>query len=813
MPFQKILFLILFFQTAVLFSQNSRKPERKIYNATRIEKAPEIDGILDDDVWDGLPVATDFVMVEPGDGQPSRTTHPTEVKIAYTDEAIYVAAAMYDNDPQRIRREFAQRDNIPVADIFVFDINTYNDGENQTRFVITAAGTLADAKMQGEREDYGYDVVWDGQVSIDENGWYAELKIPYSALRFPERDVQVWGTQFARQIRHLNETYVWNYINKSVGKATQYNGLLYGIEGIDAPVRLSLYPYVSGEVNKFRDNTETSFSAGMDLKYGLSDSFTLDATLIPDFGQTAYDEVELNLGPFEQTFNENRAFFTEGTELFSKGGLFYSRRIGDTPIGFGDVQEELLEDERILENPAETNLLNALKISGRTENGLGVGFFNAITEKTKALIENEITGETRELVTEPFANYNIFVLDQQFDQNSSISIINTNVIREGQFRDANVTGFLFDLYNRSSSYNLEGEAKMSQVNYPESNLTGFASSLSFERTKGNIRYEIEHDFANKTYNINDLGLNFRNNYSNFSFSTSYRIFEPHGIFNEYRVQLYANHQRRYDPGVAVGSGIGTGFFGVTRGRFAFGGSVEYDGAYKDFFEPRVAGYFVTYGENVSFDPWISSDYRDKFAYDIRTGYRMDLNSDREDFRIRISPRFRFSNKFTMVYSFNYNLSENRDSFVDLVGPNIIFGVRDTKSLENSLRASYNFNTRQALNLSFRNFWSTANYGLDDFSTLLENGDLAPVDYVYDENNDPNTNFNIWNLDLSYNWRFAPGSEAILLYRNSVFNQDNLSELDYVRSLENLFDQSLNQNLSLRIVYYLDYNQIKNAIKS
>lgn len=813
MSFKSFVLLICFFCSGIIYSQTTRNAEKKVYTAERLTDTPKIDGVPDDDIWSTLPVATDFVMVEPGDGRPSRSTHPTEVRVGYTDEAIYVAAYLYDDEPERIRREFAQRDNIPVADVFFIDLNTYNDGENQTRFAITAAGTLADAKIQGQRDDFSYDVVWEGEVSFDEKGWYVEMKIPYSALRFPERDEQVWGLQMGRQIRHLNETYVWNYINKSVGKPTQYNGLLLGIEDIDAPVRLSLYPYVSGEVDIFRGNTVTAFGAGMDLKYGISDAFTLDATLIPDFGQTAYDEVELNLGPFEQTFGENRAFFTEGTELFTKGNLFYSRRIGDTPIGFNNVQDFLLADEEIIDNPDQTNLLNALKISGRTDDGLGIGFFNAITETTRATIRNIQTGETREVITEPFANYNIFVLDQQFAGNSSISIINTNVTREGNFRDANVSGFLFDLYNPANSYNLQGEAKMSNVNFPETNLTGFSSSLSFERTKGNIRYEIEHDFANRTYNINDLGLNFRNNYSNFSGGVSYRIFEPQGIFNEYRVSLSANHRRRYQPDVNVGSEVEMGFFGVTRDRFAFGGGVEYNTEYKDFFEPRREGYFVIYDENISFGPWVSSDYRNRFAYDIRTNFRKYLNSDYESYGIRISPRFRFSNKFRVVYRFNYNVTENRNSFVDLVDDNIVFGLRDTKSIENSLSGSYNFNTKMALNLSFRNFWSTAGYEDGAFTVLSRNGRLAPVEYIYGPNNDPDTNFNIWNLDLSYNWRFAPGSEAILLYRNSVFNQDNLSDLGFTPSLENLFEQPLRQNLSLRIVYYLDYNVLRKAIKS
>ena len=813
MPFRTLLLLLLIFQSSLAFSQTSEAFGEKEYTATRIDNPPVIDGVPNEEVWDGLPVATNFVMFEPGDGDPAPDSHRTEVKIAYTNEAIYVAAYLYDQNPERIRREFAQRDNIPISDFFVIDFNTYNDGENQTRFLVTAAGTLADARVKGESEDMAYNVVWDAMVSLDQNGWYVEMEIPYSALRFPNREEQVWSMQMTRQINHLNEKYVWNYIDKSVGKISHYNGLLRGINNIDAPVRLSFYPYISGEIDHFEGENTTAFNAGMDLKYGINDAFTLDATLIPDFGQTAYDEVELNLGPFEQTFGENRAFFTEGTELFTKGGLFYSRRIGDSPTGFNRVQDQRLENEEIVENPEETDLLNALKISGRTDNGLGIGFFNAITDVQRAQLRNTGTGELREIMTEPLANYNILVLDQQFDQKSSISLINTNVTREGRFRDGNVSGFLFDVYNKSSSFNFAGEAKMSRVNYPDRNLTGFASTLSFSRTKGKIRYGVTHDFANKTYDINDLGLNLTNNYNNFFWSTSYRIFEPQGIFNSYNIRLYGNHQRNYDPDIAVGSGIGSSFFGMTTERFAFGGFWEVNTKYRDFFEPRKAGSYILYPANTTGDVWVSSDYRDQLAVDSRLGYSRFLDGGREKITFSFSPRFRVSNRLMLIYSFEYLNEVNRDSFVKMLSRNVIFGSRDMESVENSLQGSYNFNTREAISLSFRNFWSSATFAEDSFSKLKDDGGLTPFGYEVTEENDPNANFNIWNLDLSYQWRFAPGSEMIFLYRNSVFNLDDRSALAYTESLEDLFEHPARHNLSLRIVYYLGYNTLKNAIKS
>ncbi|MGB8705093.1 MAG: DUF5916 domain-containing protein [Gillisia sp.] len=810
-----IVFFLIFFSFQNYYSQElkttSQDPPQKVYTTHKISHPPKIDGILNDEVWKDIPSASNFVMFDPSDGTPMRETHKTSVKVVYDDHAIYVAASMKDNEPERILRQFTQRDEIGQADFFAFDINTYNDGENETRFAITSSGAIADAKVSGEREDYSYDVVWTGKISFDADGWYAELRIPYSALRFPKRKEQLWGIQFIRKITHLNEKYSWNYVNKKVGKFTQYNGLLKGIKNINPPVRLSLYPYTSGEVRNYDGSTTSHFSAGMDIKYGINDAFTLDATLIPDFGQTAFDEVTLNLGPFEQTYNENRAFFTEGTELFTKGDLFYSRRVGDTPSGYQDVENTLLGPEKVIDNPQKVDLINAVKLSGRTDRNLGIGFFNAVTKKTHATVLDTITGKTREVVTEPIANYNILVLDQQFNHNSSVTLINTNVTRNGHFRDGNVTGFLYDIYNKANSFNFSGQAKMSNVNLENSNLTGFASEFEISRTKGKIRYQFSHELANETYDINDLGVNFINNYNNFHGDVSYRIFEPTKHFNEYHVTLYANHERRYKPDVSVGTGVGGNFFVVTHNRFAFGGHLEVNSQFRDFFEPRRKGNYITYSKSMGGETWVSSDYRNKFAYDIRVGYVDYFKDPMEEMQLTVSPRYRFSDRFSMIYSFRYNLTNNRNSFVALEPRNILFGNRDTKSIENSIQASYNFNTRQAINLNFRNFWSTASYAQNGYNFLLADGNLISTTTLPDD--DPNANFNIWNLDLSYRWRFAPGSEAVLLYRNSLFNQDTQSELAFDRSLSNLLETPLRQNISLRIVYYIDYNKVKNIFKS
>ncbi|MFL1895587.1 DUF5916 domain-containing protein [Aquimarina sp. 2-A2] len=784
---------------------------QKTIQAHRISNPPKIDGNPNDAVWNAIAPSGNFAMYEPSNEGVIPEHTRTEVKIAYDNKAVYVAAYMYDLDPEKILRQFSQRDDVFVqADFFAIALNTYNDGINETRFFITSAGTIGDARADQFNEDFSYNVVFEAKTTFDDKGWYAEFKIPYNALRFPESEVQDWSVNFYRKLTRQNETHTWSRIDNSVGQQTQYNGLVQGVSDINPPVRLTFFPFVQGGVSSFDSKTETNFSAGMDVKYGLNDSFTLDATLIPDFGQASFDNVRLNLGPFEQTFDENRQFFTEGTELFNKGNIFFSRRVGSKPSQ-RVTDDDLAQHEVAEDTPDKVNLLNALKISGRTKDNLGIGFFNAITEKTAVTITDTVSENTRKKVVEPLTNYNVFVVDQLFNQNSSISLINTNVTRSGsEFRDANTSALAWNLTNRANSYRLTGRAIVSRLNLVDSNVSGFSSEIDFDRIKGQFRYGFGHDLANKTYDINDFGVNFRNNYNNFRVSASYQIFKPTDLFNEYRIGMFIRHRRLYDPSVTTQNTIGGEWFFVTKERLAFGGFMNYNSDNDDYFEPRVDGRFITFKENVGGRLWVSSDYRKKFAYDASIGLREWLGNDRQNFELELAPRYRFSDKLLMIVRSEYRLRNKNIGYVDNEDDIIYFGQRDITSLENSISLSYNFDPFKAVNLKFRNFWSTADYSENIFSTLNKDGTRTQAAYIYEEDDDPNRNFNIWNLDLSFNWRFAPGSEATLLYRNQIFNQDELSTINYTESMDNLFDQPIQHTLSLRIVYFLDINNFKRS---
>lgn len=795
----------LFIFSLFIFSLCHSQVKIKSVHALRIDKTPVIDGILDEVFWKNAESAQDFVMFQPGDGGSERENKRTVVKIAYDDEAIYFGATMYDDKPEEIPMQFGARDQIGQVDFFQININPNNDGQNDTKLVVMSTGAQADAKVSSNEEDFSWNAVWESNVKVNSNSWVAEIKIPYSELRFSNSAIQTWGINFHRKINKLNEQYVWNYIDKKIGIYTQYAGSLEGIKNIKPPTRLSFSPYTYVSHTSYNGNSESDYSVGLDLKYGINESFTLDATLIPDFGQTAFDNLVLNLGPFEQQYAEKRSFFTEGTELFSKGGLFYSRRIGNAPVGYDMVETNLTENEEIIENPNKVNMLNALKVSGRTKKGLGIGFFNAITEKTSAKIKNTASQEIRKEVTEPLANYNVLVLDQQFNKNSSVSFVNTNVTREGTFRDANVSALLFNVSNKENKYNMSGNFKISDVLDNSEHNSGYSGFIELSKIFGNYQYEIGHSRSNKTYNINDLGYQNRNNYSKYWGEISYRIFEPTKIFDGFNISLSGNINYQNDSNLYAENDLELDFFFFTKSRFAFGGELETNiGKQNDFYAPRKEGRFFKQNPVYIMNGWISTDYRKMFAIDVKTTYAKRYDTENEYYDLTISPRYRFSDKFSVIYDMSFSKLINDKGWVkNLENGSIIFGNRALKEVTNTLTGKFSFNTKSNLGLSFRHYWSPVAYDANFFE-LNNEGTLNASSYQ--GNHD--INYNVWNLDLSYSWEFAPGSQLVALYRNSIFNEDDLSHLKFGKNLDNLSNEPITNNISLKFIYYLDYNKLK-----
>lgn len=790
--------------TIVSFSQ-----EKKSLHIKRASLSPKIDGVLNDVAWDEAELAENFIQFRPDVGNLEKEHKKTIVRVTYDDNAIYFGAYLYDK-PEEIMKQFQSRDNFGINDFFGVIINPNNDSQNDTEFFVFPTGNQADAiQSPNIGEDFGWNAVWESAVRIVEDGWVVEMKIPYSTLRFSNKEEPVWGLQFHRHFRTDRSQFTWNPINPSIGSASLYHGELIGLKDIQPPVRLMLYPYASTVISKKGDDKITDeYNIGLDLKYGITENFTLDATLIPDFSQVGFDNVQLNLGPFEQQFSEQRQFFTEGVDLFTKGNLFYSRRVGNAPTGTPNLNE----NEIVTDYPDKVKTINAFKISGRTEKGLGIGVFNAITEKTYATINDTITNNSRIDLVEPLSNYNIFVIDQQFNGNSSVSLVNTNVTRNGHFRDANVTAVLLDYANKNNTVGLDAAVKHSYLNLENDNQSGFNTQFVIGKISGNYQYSFGHELADKKYDINDLGINFRNNYSNFSADFSYRIFEPVGNLINFNYYLWVNYNMLFNPSTYTGKNIGGSTFFQNKNLLSYGGNFNYEiGEQYDYFEARTEGCYFIYENWVNASAWVSSNYNKKFAYDINLGFGTMFEDGRDmfNFNFSLSPRVRLNDRFTLIYSADFSNSNGGRGYIQNIGDDIVFGQRDRTTLVNSLTGNYNFNVLHALSLTFRNYWSVVTYD-NLLYTLEDNGRLSAEDnYTLDDVTNPNVNFNTWNLDFGYSWQFAPGSTVTALYRNSLFDFTNASKDTYFDSVNNLFKQEIDHNFSLRIVYFIDYNNVKN----
>lgn len=808
----------LFFVLSFLWmSVLSFAEEKKAIHIHRIHTQVKVDGVLNEPFWQDAEVIKDFVMFRPESNKPEPQGKKTIVKIAYDDDAIYVGAILYDDNMDSIPKQIMSRDQFGNTDFFGVVLNPSNDQQNDFEFFVNFTGSQSDAFVNPKiGEDFSWNAVWKSQVTYTDESWIVEIRIPYSAIRFSNQETQTWGVNFHRNFRNTRHQYTWNYIDRTVGEIGQYHGLIKGIHHIKPPLRLSLFPYLTSYYNSNADKTYDT-KLGLDLKYGLSENFTLDATLVPDFGQTAFDNEALNLGPFEQRFTEKRAFFTEGVELFNKGDLFYSRRVGAKPINHSSISDQINEGDTIISNPDFVKTLNALKISGRTKNGLGIGFFNAITEETFATIQSrQPDGSITEdkAVTNPLSLYNVLVLEQQFKRNTSVSFMNTNVAREGHFKDANVSSLRWDYFTKGNKYKVRGFLNYSHINDIKDK-TGFAADVSWGKISGKYRYELGSNIYSDKYDVNDLGIRFGNNTQDFYANAQIIQFDPNEKRLSSRVGINLNTKYLYNPRVYIGNSINVNANMTTFKFLSLGCNAGVRiGDQLDYWEPRVEGAYFRTKTEYSASWWISSDYRRRVALDMNMGAGRQLADNRDPFYIdfSVSPRLNINDHITLVLRSSIFTNKDDAGFVSENDGDIVFGKRNRFTVQNTIEGNYNFNANHGIKLAFRSYWSKVNYYDDTFYALLNNGTLKDIGNGYSPESHPNKSFNTWNMDLSYRWNFAPGSELIALYRNQLKSTDDKVNDSYIDNLDRLLNDNLGHAFSLRVVYYLDYLMMKKKFR-
>lgn len=783
----------------------------KNYETEWVKTAPLIDGKLEDSAWSKVAVAADFFQNTPKPGK--NCSQKTEVRMLYDDEAVYIAARMFETNIDSINDFLTERDFYGNADFFIVVFNNYLDGLNGEGFAVTPSGVQIDVKYSTLEESLTWDAVWESATQIDSLGWTAELKIPYSALRFPEVEKQLWGINFGREIRRNRERAWWNFVNPRIDGLLTQTGRLSGIEKIKPPPRLFFYPYTSAyaEFNSAAGGSQTnSFNGGMDVKYGLNDAFTLDMTLIPDFGQARFDNRVLNLSPFEVQFNENRQFFSEGVELFNKSGLFYSRRVGGRPLGSETADSKTEVGEELIENPSEGQLINATKISGRNKKGLGVGFFNAIENESFAVYENIESKEKRKVMTNPVTNYNVLVLDQILRKNSFLTFTNTNVMREGKAYDANASRLDLKLADAKNNYAVSGFAAMSHKIDQEKTISGNSWNLGFSKISGNFRFEAAQTSIGKDYDINDLGFQTIRNISTSSALVSYDKFNPFFIFNSMNQELSMLYERLVEPNQFANLSFAYSSRYTTRNFFTFGLSAAIEPIEtNDFFESRTFDQAYLFPENYTAEGFISSDYSKPFALDARIRTRHFDEEDRSTLYYRIAPRFRPNHKLFFVLGFAFEERNQEMGYVTTLSDEIILGRRNVTIHESFIDGSYIFNNRMALSLNLRHYWSEAIY--NRFNALEDNGELRETSfYAFDENgkSEYDVSFNAFNIDLIFRWRFAPGSEISVAWKNAISQSGEPLGLNYYRDLESTINSPQINNFSIKVLYFIDYLSLR-----
>lgn len=524
----------------------------KSTHATRLTgSAPEIDGLLDDAAWDSAPVISDFVQRDPDEGKPP--TVATQVRLLYDDDALYIAARMLRPDAAAIRRSISRRDSESDAEVFTVSLDPYHDRQTGYSFSINSGGVRGDwyhpQDQEGGREAQ-YDPVWSARAHVDDQGWTAEMRIPFSQLRFNAGDNQIWGLQLTRNMPDKNEKSTWVLIPRGAAGFFSKFGQLEGISGIPVARRLELLPYVTGGLT-YRANVnprnpfeqKASGRVGGDLKMGLGPNLTLNATVLPDFGQVEADPADVNLSAFETVFTERRPFFTEGAEALTGLGqnfinrpvYFYSRRIGAPPRGMtrGDFVDQ----------PSNTTILSAAKVTGRLKSGLSIGMLAAVTPMEYARAYDSLPDRTEAVVVEPTSAFAVVRMQQDLGTQQSNAGINLTHahhfvderggLQEILARDAVSGGLDFKLRTRQGKYELTGFVGGSYVEGDSTaiarlqrgsahyfqrpdqehiryqpgrrSLSGYTASLRHDKNAGYSFWGIQLLARSPGFEINDLG--------------------------------------------------------------------------------------------------------------------------------------------------------------------------------------------------------------------------------------------------------------------------------------------------------------------
>lgn len=773
------------------------------------EQAPNIDGVIDDKGWEIVEWSGDFIEWEPDENtQPSQKT---KFKIIYDKKYLYVAFRCYDTEPNKIEKRLSRRDGF-VGDGVALLIDSYNDKRNAFVFLVTAAGVKSDefATENGDNFDNSWNPIWYTKTNIDAEGWTAEMKIPFSQLKFGKSKEQNWGLECSRMIFRENEWSVWQRIPQDAPGMVSEFGKLRGLIDIQPQKQLEIQPFVVNQMdtypkeggNPFRDGSDYILNGGLDAKIGITNDLTLDLTVNPDFGQVDADPGAIALDGFQIFFEERRPFFVENKNIFdyefadSNDNVFYSRRIGRDPQGRANLANGEFSDQ-----PNNTTILGAAKFSGKTKTGWSLGLLESITGKMFA--EVDANGERREELVEPLTNYLVGRAQKDFNnRNSYIGGIFTATNRKLEsnldfLRKAAYTGgFDFKHNWKDRNYYIEGNVVASHVTGSKEAMANTQNSIThlFQRVDaghvdvdpdrtsmtgtggklemgkaggGNWRYEGGVIWRSPELELNDVGFLRQADLIKQYLKVRRLFLKPTNFYR--RMQLELEQYTTYN------------FEGnYNRIQYQFEGSINYKnnwwteigGAHK----PRIFSNTVLRGgprwlwsdENFGY-LFFGSDQRKKFNFTL--GYVNSQAAENNFSLERYVMRFRYQpfDAFSLSAEIEYEENPNKTQYVDEVDyngtPRYVTANIDQRTFSTSLRFNYNLNPDLSIQFYGQPFISTGTYTdfnyvndpasekLDNRITVFNSNQISRINntgsYFVDENLDGNTDYEIEDPDFSF----------------------------------------------------------------
>lgn len=808
-------------------STSASKPVR-IYTTTRLTTArPVIDGILNDECWKTGEWAGDFVQWIPKEG--AKPSQKTQVKILYDDKNLYVALRAFDTEPQKISRKAGRRDEL-IGDMMGITFDSYHDHRTGFEFNVSAAGQKIDDILTNPMQsDFNWNAVWYVKTGLEDSAWVAEYEIPLSQLRYSNAKEQVWGMHIWRWIDRLSEESDWEPQTLTGPGMLYAFGELRGIKDLPKSQRIEIMPYTLGKLKTFEKVPQNPFAKngrtwmgniGLDAKIGLSSNFTADLTINPDFGQVESDPSVMNLTAFETFYEEKRPFFLEGKNIFKfemgDANLFYSRRIGHTP-----VYKPILGVNDYLKYPDNTSILSAVKISGKSANGLAIGILQSLTANENARLYSG--GKENDVRVEPLTSYTVARVQQDYNKGTTVlggmvtatnrfindpnlNFLNRNAFTGGIdfltqwnqkefFLDAKLIASsvggsadaIQNLQLSSARYYQRPDARHIQFDPSITQLSGQGGEIKIGKgSKGLWRYSANLNWKSPGLELNDLGFMQMADLVNQETELSYFVNKPVSIFRTYSVGIHQNNYWDYQMNY-----LNSGFYFYTSmeflNRWAVSPSVHYQNESIDTHLLR-GGPAVLLPELWEGTLNLHSDYSKKIFASL-TGDRSVAGKDnyRNSF-VEASATVIPFNVLKISVSMNYSKNTDNLQYVDTKvvsgDKKYILAHLDQKTLGATFRIDYNITPELSLQYYGSPFASIGKYSAfkevtsprataysDRFlllnTTLNGNSYTIPASSGTPEYSigNPDFTFNQFRSNLVFRWEYRPGSQLFLVWGN------------------------------------------------